>query len=581
MSWATRAIRSLAPILLAAVLFGTARPASPRSDIGTELEKIVGRQLASSLRREQGTDEDPLLLPWIREMGARVSAPSPRRNVAYTFDILGTDVANAFSLPGGYIFVTRGMLDVVESDDELATILAHESGHVAERHAQKQIGENLAFLGLMTALNGAKYDKLRTGATILNVLVTLARSRQMEAQADVDGIDFAARAGYDPRGLVHFFEGFNGREPSALERYFETHPTPKSRIAAAERSPLVAKPTAEIRETAAAGYAARGLIGSAAVARIGGDALLLPPQPPLLVLSESWGNERRAVDADGERIRRGLRPAARAESAGSVLQQVLLVNNQPNDLRWLFLAARAYAVQADVDNYFARTLRVAQVAEGTFDALARTQATSGESRDTLLGRDEVQRALERDAASPARIRGASLAAAVVLADLNNRFYRPRGTAGWLRYGADEGLLLYAERELSQADRTSGEAWRILSIARIRRYQARLTELIPSGDAEKRRLWLDLAHRRFGMAAETTGATDNGPTGDRTARAALAIELGVGEASVEAGRNDETWASWILAKHGTPENVATVMRLLTLDLERETAAKDRERTVPIP
>ena len=178
------------------------------SDPATEIEKIIGRELERSIAGTEGTDEDPLLLPWLKGIGAQVAAPSPRHNVDYSFQILGNDIANAITLPGAYIFVTRGMLDEVSSDDELATIMAHECGHVAERHAQKQIGENVAFLAFLSILHEPKYDTLRTVATVGNVLLTLAVSRSDEAQADHDGIKFAYQAGYDPRGLVQFFPEF-------------------------------------------------------------------------------------------------------------------------------------------------------------------------------------------------------------------------------------------------------------------------------------------------------------------------------------------------------------------------------------
>src|SRR5690242_9300073 len=93
------------------------------ASVDTEVEKFLGKQVAWGLQESSGVDTDPLLLNWVRGIGAKVSAPAPRKDVTYSFAILGTDAANAIAAPGGYIFVTRGMLDYVESDDELASVL--------------------------------------------------------------------------------------------------------------------------------------------------------------------------------------------------------------------------------------------------------------------------------------------------------------------------------------------------------------------------------------------------------------------------------------------------------------------------
>jgi hypothetical protein len=305
---------------------------------------------------------------------------------------------------------------------------------------------------------------------------------------------------------------------------------------------------------------------------MGRDGLALPAVPSGLRSAP----QQEILDL-AEQVRSKLRPASHSERTGSVLQQVILLNSRPGDPGWLFLAARAYAVQARVDDMFARTLRVSLVAPATFDALTRSAeiapAGAPVQAEALLGGGEVRRALTRDLGAPGPIRNASLAVTTVLADLNDRFFRPRGNAAYLRYGADEALLLYAERELEQADRISGEAWRLLALARIRRYQARLNELLPGDDAARRAVWFDLAQRRFGAAFPTAG-----PAGDATVRGALAIELGVSATTLDTGGRNETWADRVLEKHGAPENVATAIRLLTLDLERETAADDRNPTV---
>jgi hypothetical protein len=269
--------------------------------------------------------------------------------------------------------------------------------------------------------------------------------------------------------------------------------------------------------------------------------------------------------------RRGLESSYKAQRVGERLQQILLINSQPGDTRWLYLTFRAYAIQSRAEDIYARTLRVLRGAAPTFDGLAGGALLppgDPEAVNATAGFAEARRAAERAAGAPRPLARASQATLAVLADLNNPFHRPGGRGAWVRYGTLEGLLRYAESELARADRASGQAWRLLSLARIRRYEARLTELVSEGGAATRARWSDLASRRFGAPV----AGDD-PAGAATVRTALAVQLRTSPERVEEGRGDTPWADWVLKKNGIPENIATVMRLLTLDLERETAAQD--------
>jgi hypothetical protein len=165
-----------------------------------------------------------------------------------------------------------------------------------------------------------------------------------------------------------------------------------------------------------------------------------------------------------------------------------------------------------------------------------------------------------------------------MVDLNNHYLRPRGNSEpWLRYAALEGSLRFAESELSRADKASGQAWRLLSLAQIRRYQARLTDLVPVGNARRRALWHRFLLDRFSLTGtgEAADKDNKAETGALTVQAALGKQTGRSSAEMEQGRQGSSWADWILFQKGTPENIATAMRLLTLDLEREIAAESRQ------
>ncbi|MGC4047938.1 MAG: M48 family metalloprotease [Armatimonas sp.] len=223
---------------------------------------------------------------WLPGFGASAgkSRPSPPRDdLKPRFSLLASDVTNAMALPGGQVFVTRGLLDSVTSDDELAGVMAHEVGHVARRHALKHIGENGVAIALLSLVG--RRD-IRMLGLVMNILRGLARSRELESQADEVGLGLAAAAGYDPRGLVRFLESINGGKTSKLEAYFLTHPLPEKRIEACRRSPLVARVTLEDREAQAASFERRGLYTSAAAVRAGQNPLALPgiTGPPLSAL---------------------------------------------------------------------------------------------------------------------------------------------------------------------------------------------------------------------------------------------------------------------------------------------------------
>ncbi len=540
------------------------------SDPETEIEKLIGKAVAYALRDASGIDDDPVLLPGVKSIGAKMAQVSPRKSVNYSYEILGSDVANAVAAPGGHIFVTRGMLDTIESDDELAGILAHETGHVAKRHAAQQIEGNLLVLALLSTLKGSKYDGVKLGAGIANVFRTLKKSREMERQADEEGLKFSYQAGYDPEGLVKFLDGLKGDRRNLLEQYFATHPSPSDRVENARKFGIVNRNDKEAVQKIANGFQARGLPSEARVLLNGGDPLLLPPlttdAPPNLTAVEQA--DREIITKRGEAVRHGLVKSYKAQRFGDNLQALLLINSNAGDARWVFIASRAYAVQTNVADIYARTLRVSRTSAPTYDSLVRSeQAFAGDEAartNARLGKYEARRAMEKMDGVPSPIGRAANTAALVLTDLNNRFYNPKGAAGWTRYVTLEASLRYAESELSRADKESGQAWRLLSLARIRRYELRLNELAPENNPARRALWADLARRRLGRAFDVSG-----PTGGATVRAALAIETRKSESEIEAGRGTRTWADWVSEKNGVPENIATILRLLVLDLERET------------
>ena len=205
------------------------------ADLGAELEQAVGRIMAEAMKTERGVVETPLLREWVDELGAEVSSRSPRQDLRYRFAILDTPEANAFSLPGGYIFVTAGLLENATGDDELACVLAHETAHQANRDFQATVGRALAFYVIGSILRHNDRDSLVTINQVVYLLESLRQSRREEGQADAVAVTLAVDAGYDPRGLSAFMAEFGTSPWSYLETVFSTHPHPTRRVEAIER----------------------------------------------------------------------------------------------------------------------------------------------------------------------------------------------------------------------------------------------------------------------------------------------------------------------------------------------------------
>ncbi len=530
--------------------------------LANEIEKLLGRASSDALIGASGIDTDPLLVRWVTRIGGEVAVHSDRLDTKPEFVVLGSDVANALTLPGSKVLVTRGLLDEVTSDDELAGVLAHEMGHVAKKHAWQQLQNSALFALLMNVLS-PKTEFLRQGAMILNLLRALAQSRENEYQADDVGLRFATAAGYAPSGLLHFIETMASGQMAAWEEYFATHPPGAKRSQRGRTQAIVRHSDVDSRAAIAAGFDRRGLAGLAERVRRGEDPLSFPAQaPPTLTARQR--EERRELVANTLIQQKRLTATYKPLVTSGMLQQLLLLTSQSQDIRFIALSTHAYLLQFQIQDVYARTIRLLRLAVPTWDDLADSLEAPP---DSVVGREEVQEALRRMVGTADPLQRASKASLTALTDLHlGRFYKLGSGAQWTRIIAIEGLIRYAESELSRADRASGVAWRYLSLARIRRYQRRLNQLVPESDAGARTLWQNLLEARLGQSV-----TGEGPTGDASIRAALAVQRETSEAKVEERRNGQLWAMWVAQSDGIPENIATVLRQVTLELERELAA----------
>ena len=212
-------------------------------------EAEIGKQSSKEVAALFGLYRDPQLERYVTEVGNRVLATSHLRrsgteeqfrNTPVTFTILDSPIINAMALPGGYIYVTRGMLAHLNDEDQLAAVLAHEIGHVAARHAarqawQQQIGQGLLLGGALLGqgvLGLPAQDLLNLGGMATQLLF-LRYSRDDELEADKLSVEYSSLAGYDPRDVIGFFQTLNRmqeKEGQGMPNFLSTHPNPGDRI---------------------------------------------------------------------------------------------------------------------------------------------------------------------------------------------------------------------------------------------------------------------------------------------------------------------------------------------------------------
>ncbi|HSN87655.1 MAG TPA: M48 family metalloprotease, partial [Thermoanaerobaculia bacterium] len=182
-----------------------------------------------------GLYDDPELQAYVEDLGQRLAAESERPNLPWSFKVVDDPAVNAFALPGGYVYVTRGLLSHMESEAELCGVLGHEIGHVTARHGVNQVSKQmLAMVGLgLAVLIDDDLGQVAGAAAAGLGLLFLKYGRDDERQADDLGLRYLARSGYDPRempGVFAVLEGVQTVEGAGrLPNWLSTHPDPGAR----------------------------------------------------------------------------------------------------------------------------------------------------------------------------------------------------------------------------------------------------------------------------------------------------------------------------------------------------------------
>jgi predicted Zn-dependent protease len=203
--------------------------------INEEREIRLGRNASAAVPREfGGVYEDAALQRYVNEVGQDLVRVSERDYLQFTFQVVDSPILNAFALPGGYIYITRGLLAELENEAQLAAVLGHEVGHVCARHSVVQLSEALGYqvLTLAAIAAGPNAGEMVAVASTLSQTMMAGYSRERESQADGMGLTYMYRAGYDPLEMSDFLNHLSKRVqgPAGYSVYNASHPDIFERI---------------------------------------------------------------------------------------------------------------------------------------------------------------------------------------------------------------------------------------------------------------------------------------------------------------------------------------------------------------
>lgn len=259
-----RYLASAAVLLPVAVLAAcTTSPTSGRSIFTGLVSEQQEAQLGSSehekiLAAYGGVDDNKAMNDLVQKIANRLTPHAERKNVAWNFTVLNSDIVNAFAVPGGYIYISRGLLNLAQDESQVASVLAHEMAHINARHSAQQMSQSmLANLGLTVLGTATGSNAAAQAGSVGADLFIKGYSREHELESDDLSVRYLAAAGYDPYAATKFLamlqnhtalEARMAGQPADAElfSYFSTHPQTPQRVARAramaDQAPKVANP---------------------------------------------------------------------------------------------------------------------------------------------------------------------------------------------------------------------------------------------------------------------------------------------------------------------------------------------------
>jgi len=229
------------PVLMVLVAAMLAVPNLASAMISIPEEREMGQKLIRTVLPQVKLVDDPEVQEFVDRIGQNILDVIPAKFFHYRFFVIDDPALNAFAMPGGLVFVHSGLIEAIDSENELACVLAHEFAHVQGRHIARRM-ENMKYVNIGTAVlaiaglflgGGEAGSALLTGSMALNQSIGLGYSRADEQEADRRAFQWICKAGYDPRGLKTTLEKMmknNWLGSSTIPKYLLTHPAPEERI---------------------------------------------------------------------------------------------------------------------------------------------------------------------------------------------------------------------------------------------------------------------------------------------------------------------------------------------------------------
>lgn len=220
------------------VACATTGPGGEKSVIllSEEQEKSIGRQVAQKVEAQENILQDSLWQSYLTEVGEKIVAVCDRPDLGYRFRVIASDQVNAFAAPGGFIYFYTGILEMMDTEAELAAVMAHEVSHVVARHSVKTLQAAYGGIILINLALGKESEKLagQVAGTVLNLALT-GYGRSNELQADEYGVYYMVKAGYNPNAAVDMFTKLAEASGEQGDRgFFEnltaSHPETQERI---------------------------------------------------------------------------------------------------------------------------------------------------------------------------------------------------------------------------------------------------------------------------------------------------------------------------------------------------------------
>ena len=221
------------PLLLPLLVIGCGS-AGGVGGVSLDQEWQLGDQIAAQVRQQMHFVNDPRAQAYLRSVGERIHAATPLASRSFEFQIVDDNDVNAFSIPGGHVYINRGLIQQADKADMLAGVMAHEISHIVARHALKQIQQQQTIETIGSILLGQNPNALeQIGAQILAGGLMARFSQADEKEADDLGLGFMTAAGYDPHGMLDMFQkllSLEQSQPGRVARFFLDHPTTQDRI---------------------------------------------------------------------------------------------------------------------------------------------------------------------------------------------------------------------------------------------------------------------------------------------------------------------------------------------------------------